>query len=70
VEDLLLRLVPAKGRVAPLPAETVVTRHPDRGCARSEDAAGSADEITIAWNALPIHERQRLMRRPGDRDDE
>jgi hypothetical protein len=28
------------------------------------------NEVTNVWNALPIHERQRLMPHPGDRDDE
>jgi hypothetical protein len=129
VEDLLLRLVPAKGRMEPLQAETVVTslgsyfrflRNTGRMAARSASPAelvkeakrsaprmGAAaedranwssgkvlqdfgaqrgipmddapdletlqdrlNEITNAWNALPIHERQRLMPHPGDRDDE
>jgi hypothetical protein len=129
VEDLLLRLVPAKGRMEPLPAEAVVTslesyfrflRNTGRMAARSaspaelvkeakrsagrmkaaaEDRANWSsgkvlqdfgaqqgipmddapdletlqdrlNEITNTWNALPIHERQRLMPHPGDRDDE
>ena len=129
VEDLLLRLVPAKGRMEPLPADAVVTslesyfrflRNTGRMAARSaspaelvKEAKRSAprmtaaaedrahwssgkvlqdfgaqqgipmddapdletlqdrlNEITNAWNALPIHERQRLMPHPGDRDDE
>jgi hypothetical protein len=129
VEDLLLRLVPAKGRMEPLPAGAVVTslesyfrflRNTGRMAARSASPAELVKEarrsalrmraaaedranwssgkvlqdfgaqrgipmddapdletlqdrlnrIQDAWNALPIHERQRLMPHPGDRDDQ
>jgi hypothetical protein len=125
VQDLLLRLVPAKGPTEPLPANDIVDaldayfrflRNTGRMSARSatpadlakearrsakkmavaardrtnwsptksmidfgasiglpvdnlssvDELQGRLDQIAAAWNALPIHERQRLDPQPGN----